>query len=193
MVLWVLGASTSTSPCRQVPWSLAVLSALLRSQMRPQIMPKAQVQSARHPRDHREWTPGPASETTVRVCAGGRRTPAQVGRLTFHRTDVALGDFTCPGPGGRCSPPGLRAIRPPAGCKAKPGREAAARAGPSRGRRAFPRGWPGTEPARPRRSPAPPARPPLGPGSAPARPPVPLRSRAGSAEPPRHPARPPLT
>ena len=106
MLLWVLGASTSTSPCRQVPWSLAVLSALFSSQMRPQIMPEAQVQSAWHPRDHREWTPGPASETTVQVCAGGRRAPAQVARLTFHRTDVALGDLTCPGPGGRCSPPG---------------------------------------------------------------------------------------
>ena len=57
-------------------------------------MPEAQVQSARHPRDHREWTPGPASEMKVRVCAGGRRAPAQVGRLTFHRMDVALGDFT---------------------------------------------------------------------------------------------------
>lgn len=192
MVLWVLGASTSTSPCRQVPWSLAVLSALLRSRMRPQIMPKAQVQSARHPRDHREWTPGPASETTVRVCAGGRRAPAQVGRLTFHWTDVALGDFTCPGPGGPLLAPGSPRYSP--ACRLQG--QARTR---SRGARRAEQRPPGLSPRLAghgaRKASAQPgsARPPAPRPGFRARPPVPRRSRAGSAEPPRHPARPPLT
>lgn len=86
-VLWVLGALAGTSPCRQVPWSLDVFSALLKSQMRPhpRSRPRLRCNQLGSHVTRGSWTPAWASETTVQVCAGGHRAAAQVGCLSSHQ------------------------------------------------------------------------------------------------------------
>lgn len=110
-VLWVLGAPAGTSPCTQVPWSLGVLSALPRSQMRP------------HPRSCPRLRCSQLG-THVTTESGPRARPVkplsgsvQVAVVPRHRwaaspitwADVALGSPHQPRPRLRCSHPGPRA------------------------------------------------------------------------------------